>query len=67
MQLKTYLLKRNGTIYWRTPLEFDIYKAPQVVEFKEDGPDTHFETDRKCVMDHDWKIIKAYAKLFREP
>lgn len=50
-------------IYWRIPLEWEVQDRPQVVEYREDGPDMDFMTNQRCVMDHNWKAVKAYCRF----
>ncbi len=60
---KLFTDRLHGTIYWRVPLETQIQKWSRVKEYREDGPDVDFLTDRRCVMDRNWKAVKAYCRL----
>lgn len=53
----------HGTIYWRMPLEWEISSSPQVIRYCDDGPDYDAMIDRKCQMDHNFKVLKAYCRL----
>ncbi len=54
---------KEGRIYWRIPFEWVIADHAEVVRYDDEGPDYDAMTDRKCVKDHNWKIIKAYCRL----
>lgn len=55
--------RRNGVVYWRIPLEYEIRDDMQPIEYRDDGPDIDFLLDRRCVMDRNWKTVKAYCRL----
>ncbi len=63
--LMSYLDQTCGQIYWRIPLEEDWIDVPQVVRYDENGPDIDFYTDRRCVLDRDWKRYGIYCRLLR--
>ena len=54
--LKDYLTQREGAIYWRIKPE---------IEYRDDGPDVDDLTDRRCVMDRRFAIVKIYSRLIR--
>lgn len=54
---------RHGIIYWRKRLETETTNAPQIIEYREDGPDKDFTTDRRCVKDHNWRSVGAYCRF----
>lgn len=64
-KLFDYIGKRSGRIYWRIPFEFDIAPTDVVVRYDENGPDKDAITDRKCVMDRNWRNVTAYCRLYR--
>lgn len=64
-RLSRYLEGKRGRIYWRCPLEFDVTDHPQVVRYDENGPDRDFLTDKKCILDKDWKGVSLYCRLYR--
>lgn len=64
-QLDGYLNKANGRVYWRMPFEYDIHDSHFVERFDVNGPDTDPMTDRKCVLDKNWKLIRCYCRLYR--
>lgn len=66
LTLDGYFSGKSGAIHWRIPLEWDSYPAPQVIKYDPNGPDKDFVTDQNCVMDHDWMVVKSYARAFRE-
>lgn len=57
----------KGILRWRTRPEF--YSAPSfvVTSYKEDGPDRCDNTDRRCVKDHNWVLIKVYGRYSFTP
>lgn len=55
--------KTDGVVHWRIRPEFEIYKSNVISEYREDGPDLDVLTDRRCVMDHNWSLVAAYARL----
>ncbi len=57
----------KGAIFWRIPLETEIMNDSVVIEYREDGPDREVYTDRRCVMDKNWRSVKAYARLTVAP
>jgi hypothetical protein len=63
--LTSYLSQTRGQVYWRIPLEEAWLDAPQVVRYDVDGPDIDFYTDRRCVLDRDWKRYGVYCRLLR--
>lgn len=65
LNLNHYLDGRNGRIYWRIPLEWDITPTKIVVKYDDDGPDIDFSTNQKCVKDGNWIKIAAYCRLYR--
>jgi hypothetical protein len=60
-----YFDGREGTIYWRIPLEVDIAPYEVVTRYANDGPDTDFLTDQKCFKDKNWVGVKAYCRVFK--
>lgn len=60
---KLFSGRLDGDIYWRIPLEFDVLKAPQIIEYRDDGPDKEMFTERPCVKDRDWTLVRAYCRL----
>lgn len=50
-------------VYWRCPFDADIQDWNRVVEYRDDGPDKDFITDRRCVMDRSRVLVKAYCLL----
>jgi hypothetical protein len=63
--LSEYLDSREGTIFWRDPLEMDIWRDGIIVEYREDGPDKDYLTDRRCLKDKRFCVLKAYARLIK--
>jgi hypothetical protein len=63
--ISTYLDSRKGTIYWRDPLEMDIWRDGIIVEHRADGPDMDHLTNRRCVKDKRFCVIKTYARLLK--
>lgn len=59
--------RRDGTIYWRIPLEWETRTAPQVIDVRDDGPDIDFVTNLRCVMDHNWLCMKVYCLMTVSP
>lgn len=58
------LLNRpEGTIHWRIRPEFYCGHFSLVTEYRADGPERCQATDRQCVMDHDWLLLKVYARM----
>lgn len=55
--------RANGKVYWRQRLQYELSDEPQVIRYCEDGPDKDFYTDRNCIMDHNWKVIRAYCRM----
>jgi hypothetical protein len=63
--LMSYLEQTRGQIYWRIPLEEDWVDTPWVIRYDDAGPDVDFYTDRRCVLDRDWKRYGVYCRLLR--
>ena len=63
--LNEYFGSRPGRIYWRIPLETEITDHEAVARFDDNGPDRDFSTDRRCVLDRNWRLISCYCRLFR--
>jgi hypothetical protein len=66
MQRQIYELftdRVNGTTYWRVPLDFSIDSSQVIIEYRDDGPSIDVLTDRRCVMDRNWKRVAAYCCL----
>ena len=57
----------KGLLRWRIRPEFSCEPYSSVVEYREDGPDLDHHTDRRCVMDHDWRLIRIYARFTFAP
>ena len=51
------------TIYWRERLESGRDNYPVVTAYSEDGPDFDFLTDRRCMMDREWRKIGIYCRF----
>ena len=64
-RLFDYLAGRSGRIYWRIPFEYEIAHHSEVVRYDENGPDTDIFTDRRCVLDNNWRRVACYARLYR--
>jgi len=64
-RLNAYFQARMGLIYERVPLEWYIGPYPVVIRHDENGPDFDSVYDKKCVMDHNWLMVKAYVRLCR--
>lgn len=64
-RLAKYFEDRNGMIYWRIPIEFDVDKTSVVARYDDTGPDREFTTDRKCFLDKNWVRVAAYCRVFR--
>jgi hypothetical protein len=63
--LTTYLDQTHGRVYWRIPLEYDTINDPQVVRYLANGPDVDFYTDKRCILDREWKCLGVYCRLLR--
>jgi hypothetical protein len=66
MKIQGYLrdhFEDGSVIYWRRPFEWDIIDHQEVIRYVDIGPDEDIRTGRKCVMDKNWRCIKAYARL----
>lgn len=64
-RLGGYLDTRHGRIYWRFPFESDIDTVAVVARYDDNGPDRDPITDRKCVMDKNWRNVACYCRLYR--
>lgn len=63
--LVSHFANKRGRIYIRIPLEWEIKPHSVVVRLDENGPDIDFTTNEKCVMDHNWRRVACYCRLFR--
>ena len=54
---------QTHAIEWRKRPECAVGDYPLVVEYRDDGPDMDFVTDRRCVMDKGFKLVKTYARI----
>lgn len=63
--LENYLKDKGGRIYWRTRLEWEIIPYSVIVKMDENGPDKDYVTDRKCVMDKNWRAVRCFCRLVR--
>jgi hypothetical protein len=65
-QLWSYLSsKSDGAIYWRVRPEFGVWPHQEVVSFDDAAPDYDAWTGKRCVMDRNWVIVKAYCRVLK--
>ena len=64
-RLSSYFEQRNGPIYERVPLEWRTDPYSVVARLDKIGPDYDPVTGERCVMDHNWLMVKAYVRLCR--
>ena len=53
----------TAILSWRTRPELEVAAVPQVVEYRDDGPDVDYVSDRRCVYDRNWMMVKVYCRL----
>lgn len=63
LHLASKFSPETHSIEWRKRPECAVSDYPLVVEYRPDGPDMDYVTDRQCVMDKDFKLVKTYARL----
>lgn len=64
-RLLDYLGARGGRIYWRIPFEAEISPYAVVIRFDENGADTDAVSDRRCVLDRNWRRVASYCRVYR--
>lgn len=62
-QMTRHTLAASSVIHWRVRPEIEVLPTGRVIEYREDGPDRDFLTDKRCVMDKNWVGISVYMRL----
>ena len=63
LRISAMLRDDKACIYWRERPEWDTWDWDRPIKYHADGPDYDPLTDKRCTMNKDWALLKAYARL----